>query len=259
MSEKSGYALLTGASSGIGLEMARALAERKIPLVLVARSEQKLENLRNELAVDALVLPLDLSEESSINQVADSLSQKGVAVEYLINNAGFGDHGQFYETDPEKMESMIKVNVLALTRLTRKFLPAMIERGHGRVLNVSSTAAFQPGPLMAVYYATKAYVQSFSEALWDETQGTGVTVTALCPGPTASGFQENAKIEDSRLVKQSTLPTSTEVAKYGVDAMMRGEMAAVHGTKNRMLAAVGAVTPRKSLLKIVRQMNEKDG
>jgi hypothetical protein len=257
MGDKSGYALLTGASSGIGLEMARELAERKIPQILVARSEQKLENLRKELAVDAHVLPLDLSEDSSIDTIADYLNREGLAVEYLINNAGFGDHGPFQETDPEKMENMIRVNVLALTRLTRRLLPSMIERQRGRVLNVSSTAAFQPGPLMAVYYATKAYVQSFSEALWEETDGSGVTVTALCPGPTSSGFQERAKIENSRLVRETNLPTSAEVAKFGIEAMMNGEMAAVHGTRNRFLAAIGQVTPRKSLLKIVRNMNEE--
>ena len=174
----------------------------------------------------------------------------------LVNNAGFGDFGEFADASPERLDQMIELNVGSLTRLSRTYLPAMLERGSGHVLNVASTAAFQPGPLMAVYYATKAYVLSFSEALAEETRGTGVTVTALCPGPTASGFQAGAAMEQSRLVHGRKLPTAASVAAYGVKAMQRGDVVAVPGFGNKVLAASVRFSPRPVIRRMVHKMQE---
>ncbi len=185
-------ALVTGASSGIGLELARLLAADGYALTLVARRGSTLELIAAELG-DAQVVAADLGVPGAVEQVVAAAP----AVDVLVNNAGVGDFGPFAATDPNKTATMLQLNIAALTELTRAYLPGMLERGHGQVLNVASTAAFQPGPLMAVYYATKAYVLSFSEAVAEEVRGSGVTVTALCPGPTESGFQgrRSARIE----------------------------------------------------------------
>jgi short-subunit dehydrogenase len=172
----------------------------------------------------------------------------------LVNNAGLGDYGPFAEADPAKLDTLIALNVGALTGLTRAYLPGMLTRGDGRILNVASTASFQPGPLMAVYYATKAYVLSLSEALAEETRGSGVTVTALCPGPTATGFQAGAAMEDSRLVRGRKLPTAASVASFGVAAMRKGDAVAVPGIMNKMLAASVRVTPRSIVRRLVHRM-----
>ena len=172
----------------------------------------------------------------------------------LVNNAGFGDFGDFATASPEKLDQMIELNVGSLTRLCRVYVPGMLARGSGRIMNVASTAAFQPGPLMAVYYATKAYVLSFSEALAEETRGTGVTVTALCPGPTASGFQAGAAMEASKLVHGKKLPTSASVAAFGVKAMQRGDVVAVPGLQNKMLAASIRLSPRPIVRRLVHKM-----
>ncbi len=192
-------ALVTGASSGIGLEIAHVLAADH-EVVLAARSADKLGALAAELD-SARVIAVDLADPSGTRKLVSELAD----VDVLVNNAGFGDWGLFTDTPETKLEEMMELNVGTLTRLTRAYLPGMLARGAGRVMNIASTAAFLPGPLMAVYYATKAYVLSFSEALAEETRGTGVTVTALCPGPTASGFQAGAAMEDSRLVKDRKL------------------------------------------------------
>ena len=176
------------------------------------------------------------------------------SVDVLVNCAGFGDFGAFATASQERLDQMIEVNVGALTRLCRAYLPGMLQRGSGRILNVASTASFEPGPLMAVYYATKAYVLSFSEALAEEARGTGVTVTALCPGPTASGFQAGAAMEHSRLVKGRKLPTAHSVAEFGVRAMQRGEVVAVPGMQNRLLAASIRFTPRPVVRRLVHRM-----
>ena len=178
-------ALVTGASSGIGLELATLLAKDRHDLVLVARGRERLDGvargLTEEFGVAATVLPADLTDPSAPIDIALALAERKLAIDILVNNAGFGVYGFFAQTPLEKELAMIQVNITALTHLTKLLLPGMLERRRGRILNVASTAAFQPGPLMAVYYATKAYVLSFSEALANETAGTGVTVTALCP------------------------------------------------------------------------------
>ncbi len=241
-------ALITGASSGIGLEIARVLAPDH-DLVLVARSAAKLDALATELG-GARVIAADLSDPSAVAKIAAEIAD----VDVLVNNAGVGDFGAFAEADADRTLAMIQLNVTSLTALSRVYLPGMLARGSGRVLNVASTASFQPGPLMAVYYATKAYVLSFSEALTEETRGSGVTVTALCPGPTASGFQAAADMELSPLVANKKLPTAAEVAAFGVKAMEKGDAVAVPGLLNKVMAAAVRATPRPVMRRLVHKL-----
>lgn len=252
-------ALVTGASGGIGLSLARELASRGHDLVLVARSEARLAALAGELAgrhgVACTVLPADLSVRDAADRLADELDRRGLAVDVLVNNAGFGLFGRHVDTALGDEQQMIDVNVVTLTRLTKRLLPGMVARGRGRVLNVASTAAFQPGPYMAVYYATKAYVLSYSEALAEELAGTGVGVTALCPGPTASGFQDKAAMHDSALVKGKRLPTADEVAAYGVRALLAGRRVAVPGLMNRLMVQSVRFTPRRIVTALVARMS----
>lgn len=254
-------ALVTGASGGIGRELALVHARAGGNLVLVARSEERLSTLQEEVGreygVEATTFVKDLTRPESAEEIYRHLIEQGTEVDILINNAGFGGFGFFHETDWDKEAQMIDLNVRSLTHLTKLFLPAMIVRGGGRVLNIASTAAFVPGPLMAVYYATKHYVLSFSEAIANEVAGTGVTVTALCPGPTASGFQAGADIEESKLVKGKKLPGAKEVAEYGYKAMTKGKRVAVHGLGNRLQLFSIRFTPRRLAAAIVRRLQEK--
>jgi short-subunit dehydrogenase len=250
-------ALITGASGGIGLELARIFAARGHRLVLVARGENRLKELASELHTETVVVPADLSRMDEVEKLYRQLEQQNIQVDYLVNNAGFGDFGFFYETRWEKEAMMIDLNVKSLTYMTKLFLPAMVARGSGRIMNLASTAAFQPGPLMAVYYATKAYVLHFSEAIANEVREKGITVTALCPGPTESGFQKAAAVEESKMVKGKKLPSSAAVARYGYDAMMRGKIVAVHGTMNKLMTEFIRVAPRSLVPKIVRRLQKK--
>jgi hypothetical protein len=254
-------ALITGASSGIGYELARIFAREKYNLVLVARNEKKLQEIAAELTktygVPVTVLAKDVSILASATEIYDALKQKNIAVDVLVNNAGFGDFGFFTETKWEKELEMINLNMTALTALTKLFVGDMVKRKSGKILNVASTASFQPGPLMAVYYATKAYVLSFSEAISNELIGTGVTVTALCPGPTESGFQAAADMKDSKLVKGKKLPTSQEVAEYAYKALMSGKVVAVHGLMNKIMAQSVRYSPRAVVRSLVRAMSER--
>jgi len=243
-------ALVTGASSGIGLEIARILAKDH-DVVLTARRADRLEVLASEIG-GARVVAVDLSDPAGPRKLVAEVP----TVDVLVNNAGFGDWGAFADAPEAKLDEMIELNIGALTRLTRAYLPGMRERAHGRVLNVASTAAFQPGPLMAVYYATKAYVLSLSEALAEEARGTGVTVTALCPGPTASEFQAGAAMETSRLVQGRKLPSAASVAAYGVRAMQRGDVVAVPGLVNKVMAASIRVSPRPVVRRLVHRMQD---
>src|SRR5215471_9240341 len=215
MNHKPTTALITGASSGIGLELAKIFAREKNNLVIVARSEDKLRELasviQQQYAVQVFVLAKDLGNYNAAKEIFDYCTQNNIQIDYLVNNAGFGDFGFFVESNWQKQEQMINVNIMTLTYLTRLFLPDMVKRSSGRILNLASTAAFQPGPTMSVYYATKAYVLSFTEAISNELAGTGVTATALCPGATESGFKEASALEGSRLVTNKKLPASKEV------------------------------------------------
>lgn len=254
-------ALITGASSGIGLELSNIHARNSDNLVLVARSEQKLEKLATELEsrfkIQVEVIAKDLSKTNSAQEVFDLVNSKGITIDYLINNAGFGDYGSFSETEWNKENNMIQLNITALTQLTKLFLPGMIKRKSGKIMNVASIASFLPGPLMAVYYATKAYVLNFSEAINNEVAHHNISVTALCPGPTTSGFQSAANLGESKLFSKGNFPSSKEVSEYGYKAMMKGKSVAIHGTSNKFMVFLLRFTPRSWIVKIVRKMQEK--
>ncbi|MBI4022687.1 SDR family oxidoreductase [Candidatus Berkelbacteria bacterium] len=250
-------ALVTGASSGIGLELARILAAEGHDLVLVARRREQLEEIARDLetqyAIHVRVISADLADQRAVESVVQQLKAAKVEIDILINNAGFGDYGPFAQSDRAKQLGMIDVNVRALTELTHHLLPGMVARKRGRILNVASTAAFQPGPLMAVYYATKAYVLSFSEAIAEEVRGTGVTVTTLCPGPTQSEFQSSSRMEESRLVADRKLPTAAEVAQFGYRALLAGRPIAIHGWLNTLIPFAIRFLPRAWVVRAVAQ------
>lgn len=256
-----GWTLVTGASSGIGRELCFVAAERGCDVVAVARSGDKLQSLAGELRSQhsrrVEIVQADLARPEQVEFVFSECAARRLEIDQLINNAGIGDFGLFAESAWPKTEQMIDLNIKALTRLCHLFLPPMIARGAGRIMNVASTAAFQPGPTMAVYYATKAYVLHFSEALSNEVRGTGVTVTALCPGATESGFQSAAAMEESSLVKGRKLPNAREVAEFGYDAMLRGRMTVIHGWKNFLMAAAVRFSPRALVPGIVRRIQDK--
>jgi short-subunit dehydrogenase len=255
-------ALITGASSGLGLQYARLFAADKKDLVVVARRKERLEALAGELSaargVAVHVIAEDLADPAAPGRIADRVKARGLAIEYLVNNAGFGTSGAFAESEPVKALDMLQVNVVALVALTRAFLPEMVRRGHGRVLNLGSTAGFQPGPFMAVYYASKAFVNSFTEALWYELKGTGVTATVSCPGATATEFSAVAGSDKSRLFSFGAMG-SEEVAREGYQAMLKGKPLAVHGLKNKVLASSVRFSPRAIVREIAAMMNRSPG
>src|SRR5205807_8317174 len=240
MSELKMTALVTGASGRIGEELARLFAPDGHSLVLVARSRDKLSALAEELSdkhnVNALVLPADLARAEAPREIFEELQSDAVTVDALVNNAGIGSYGLFAETDAKTELDLLQINVVALTHLTKLFLPQMIARRRGYVLNVASTAAFQPGPLMAVYYASKAYVLSFTEALANETSGTDVRVSALCPGPTETGFVAAAGMVESKLFDANVMDARS-VAVEGYRGMLSGKTIVIPGFRNRLLAS----------------------
>lgn len=248
-------ALVTGASEGIGEALARGLAAHGEDLVLVARRADRLERLAAELArahgIRARALPCDLADPAAPGALVRALEAEAIEVDVLVNDAGFGLHGPFAEGDLAAELRMIQVNVTALTELTRRVLPGMLARRGGRVLNVASTAAFAPGPFMAVYYATKAYVLSLSEALAEELAGTGVSVTALCPGPTRTGFAAAAGVDGLKLLRQRRLVMDPEqVARRGLEGMWRGARLVVPGVLNRLLVGSARLAPRAWVARI---------
>jgi len=205
--------------------------------------------------VEVSVIGSDLSQIGAAQALADNVARQGIAIDYLVNNAGYGSFGVFADSDLDYEVAMMRLNMETLTILTKRFLPGIIAR-RGKVLNVASTAAFQPGPYMAVYYATKAYVLSFSEALAAELEGTGVTVTALCPGATTSGFQDKAAMHDSALVKGKRLPTAEEVGVAGYKAMQRGQRVFIHGLMNWIMAESVRFTPRRLVTVMVKLVSK---
>jgi short-subunit dehydrogenase len=239
-------ALITGASGGLGEQFATLFAKDGTNLVVVARSVERLERLKEELehayGITVTVLPADLSQAEGVDALVRVLEERNVLIDILVNNAGFGQFGLLQEIPLAKHREMIRLNVEALTVLTRYLLPGMLARKRGRILNVASTAAFQPGPLMAVYFATKAYVLSFSMALSEELRGTGVTVTCLCPGPTRTGFQEHAAMARSRLFRGRT-QDALSVARTGYDALRKGRRLVIAGLRNRLLAFLTRFLP----------------
>ena len=253
-------ALITGASSGIGLEFAKVFAANKTNLVLVARSEDKLNQLAIQLRLDfgitVKVIVADLSQMEQVFQVYNTCKTANIQINYLVNNAGFGSYGFFVESDWKKTEEMIDLNIKSLTLLSRLFGADMVANKAGKILNVASTAAFQPGPTMAVYFATKSYVLFLSEAMSNELKGTGVTVTCLCPGATESGFMVAAAMDNSALFKNRKLPTSAAVALFGYKAMMKGKMTVIHGIMNYLIANSIRLAPRSWVLPMVRKIQE---
>lgn len=253
-------ALITGASSGIGYEFTSLFAKDGYNLVLVARSEQQLmqlaQQLEDKFGISVRVIAKDLSNASAPEEISTELQQAGVTIDVLVNNAGFATYGMFAEIDLATELQEMQVNMVTLTHLTKLFLPDMLKKRWGKILNVASTAAFQPGPLMAVYYATKAYVLSFSEALADELRGTGVTVTTLCPGPTASGFQERAHVEVTRLVSSKKIMDAARVARAGYRALIAGKTVVIPGLRNKILAEAVRFSPRKVVIQVSRSMLE---
>lgn len=254
-------ALVTGASSGIGLELAKLFARDGHDLVLVARREAQLEELAEALTdrydVQATVIAADLADPSAPAEIARRVAAAGLDVQFLVNNAGFGLAAEFARTDATTELQMIQVNVAALTHLTKLFLPGMVGEHHGAILNVASTAGFVPGPLMAVYYATKAYVISFSEALAEELRNSGVTVTVLCPGVTRTGFQERAGIDlEARQLQRGWVADAASVARAGYDGMRRGKRVVIPGVINKVMVAATRLAPRALLAKAVRRVQE---
>lgn len=254
-------ALITGASSGIGLELAKIHASKSGNLVLVARNKSKLDELKLDLEkqykISVYTIGKDLSKPNTAQEVYDETAHQNITVDFLINNAGFGNFGMFYETDWNKELQMINLNITTLTQFTKLYLNDMVKRNSGRIMNVASTAAFQSGPTMAVYYATKAYVLSLSEAINNEVGDKGVTVTALCPGATESGFQAAAAMEESNLVKGKQLPTSREVAVFGYASMMKGKSVAIHGIMNYIMANSVRFVPRALVVNVTRKIQDK--
>ena len=251
--------LITGASGGIGYELAKLFARDSHNLVLVARSADKLGQVATELRVRGVTvktIALDLAAPPAPKFLFDQLQREGVVVDILVNNAGYGVYGDFAQMPEPEILGQLDLNIRALTELTRLFLPLMLARRSGRIMNVASTAGFQPGPLMAVYYATKAYVISFSEAIANELRNSGVTVTCFCPGATHTGFAARAGVEKSRLFKVGAM-SAQKVALDGYRAVMEGRTLAISGTRNWLVAQSTRFAPRKIVTAISRWVAEK--
>lgn len=240
-------ALITGASAGIGRALAARFAAGGHDVVLVARREERLRDLAADLEADhgvgTTAIPMDLADRGAAADLHDAVTDRDLAVTTLVNNVGVGTYGEFADAPVEDLLAELQLNVVLLTRLTRLFLPEMVARGHGRVLNLASTAAFQPGPRMAVYYASKAYVLSLSEAVAEEQRGGGVTVTALCPGPVETEFHERAGMDDARLVGWVRQDAET-VAEAGYRGAMAGEAVVVPGWRFKLLGLAAKLSPR---------------
>ena len=253
-------ALITGTSSGIGLELAHLFARDGYRLVLLARNRNTLRQIADDLqarySVTVRIAPKDLAHPATPTELYQELQEAGVVLDVLVNNAGFGLSGAFQTTDWNMENEMIQVNMVAATHLTKLFLPQIRAR-EGKIMNVASTAAFQPGPFMSVYYASKAYLLSFSEALAEELEGSGVTVTCLCPGPVKTNFQRRAYLEGTAMVNSPLLVDVREVARLGYEGMMRGKRLVIPGWKNRAGVELLRISPRAVVTKVVRRLQEK--
>ncbi len=244
----SSTALITGASSGFGAEFTRLFAADGWNVVMVARGGAAMEALAREIehahAVEATVVPTDLSAPGASAELVAELDGRGIVADALVNNAGFSTYGEFWRDDPSKQSSMLQVNVVALTELSRLIVPGMVERGRGRVLHLGSVASFGAAPMTAAYAATKAYVLWLSLAMAEELKGTGVTVTCLCPGPSETGFQERATMQDSALIRGKQLSSAREVATAGYAAMKAGAPYVVTGGASKAFAFGSRFLPR---------------
>ncbi len=252
-------ALITGASAGLGVEFAKLFAADRHDVVLVARRRDRLDALAAALEKEhggrAHVIALDLGVPDGAQRLLDELSRRGLAIDFLVNNAGFGERGRFCDLSAARSLEMVQVNVTTVVTLTRALLPGMIERGRGRVLNVGSVAGFQPGPFMAVYYASKAFVNSFTEALAFELRGTGVTATVSCPGATITEFGAVAGTDRSRLFRLGAAPAQ-RVAREAYDAMMAGKAMVVHGLKNKLAVQSLRLGPRAFVTRVAASLND---
>lgn len=250
-------ALITGASSGIGLELAKQFAQVGDSLVLVARSETKLQQLKNEFtdkySIHVDVVVADLAESNAAEKILQELKQRKLVIDILVNNAGFGELGLFHEIETQRQLKMIRLNVEAVVHLTRLLLPEMIKRNGGAILNVGSVAGFQPGPNMAVYYATKAFVLSFSEAIHEELLGSGIKVVCLAPGATKTGFGDDSGMNKTRIFK-SNLMTAEVVARQAMKAISTNQAIVIPGWKNWLVAASSRFVPRSWTRKIVNKL-----
>lgn len=254
-------ALITGASSGIGREFARIHASKGGNLVIISRSEDKLRELKEELEnkyqVNVKIIVKDLTSPQAPQEIYNEVKEAGIKIDYLINNAGFGGRGFFHERPMELDLQMIQVNIVALTTLTRLFLPDFVQRNEGKILNVSSTAALMPGPLQAVYYATKAYVAFFSNAIAEELRDTNITVTNLMPGATDTGFAKTSDMNNTGVFANPVSPAT--VAKEGYEGMLGGKLDVISGlsTSQRLMMATISFAPKKMLLKQVYDLQVK--
>lgn len=252
--------LITGASGGIGLELVKLFARDGYNVVLVARSEDKLLRIANAVkkryGVDAYVCACDLSQENSAKKVFDFCQDNRIEINALVNNAGFGDCGAFVNSDWQKQYDMIRLNIVALTQLTRCFLPQMIERADGKILNIASVASLCAGPYMSVYYASKAYVRSFSEAVAKECEGSGVSVTALCPGPVSTGFEKTANVGNAPAFNLLPLADPKDVARCGYRALMKGKKLKYFGLSAKAMSFAVRLLPRATAASVAAKLNE---
>lgn len=255
-----GYALVTGATSGIGLEIALNFARDGINLILVARTENKLmeikEKIESEYGIEVLVLAKDLTREEAPDEIYKEVGKRGIRVDFLINNAGFGSFGRLKDTDYETEKDLVKLNVLSLLQMNKLFIPPMVERHYGYVMNVASLAAFMPGPVMANYYASKAYVLSLSEAMHEELKQDGIKVSALCPGPVRTNFQERAQLQKTDTAK-SFIMEAKKVADVGYLGLWRGKAIVVPGTFEKIVPIITKLLPR-SLVRKASLLSQKE-
>jgi short-subunit dehydrogenase len=253
-------ALITGASAGIGKALAEQFAADRYHVVLVARRADGLAKIKvyleSKYAVLVTVIPVDLSKPEAARQLVEHLKNEGILVDVLVNNAGFGVYGSFVHTSWQSESELLELQVRSLTCLTKYLLPAMLEKGEGGIINVASTAAYQPGPLMAVYYASKSYVLSFTEALAGELKGSGITVTALCPGPTITEFARRAELTDVMLFEAGGM-SAADVARVGYAGYLRGKTTVIPGIWNRIMAYAVKLVPTKVKLTVVKQLHRK--
>lgn len=256
-------ALVTGASSGFGAEFVRLFAAHGWRVVMVARGGAAMEAIAREAeerhGVRVDVMPRDLAEPGASERLVDALTEQGLAIDALVNNAGFSTYGEFWRDDPATQHAMLQVNVVALTEMSRLLVPGMVERQRGRVLHLGSVGSFAPAPMTAAYAATKAYVLSLSLAMASELEGTGVTVTCLCPGPTETGFQARAAMQESALIQGRRLPGAREVAEAGFAAMMAGKPYLVTGASSRAFAFASRLLPRTALARIAGRSQRRLG
>ena len=253
--------LITGASSGIGYEFAKIYAKKGYNLVITARRKNNLERIKQELesfdtAICVDIIVLDLSKQNSAKELYEVVKQRGILIDTLINNAGFGVYGNFIETDIEKEIDMIEFNIKSLVVLTKLFLKDMVSRNNGTIINVASTAAFQPGPLMSVYYASKSFVLSFTEAIRNEVRDTNVNISVLCPGPTDTEFEKSASLEESSLFTKLKVMKPEKVAIIGYRGINRNKSVIIPGILNNILITFNKIIPRALVINIVRKLQE---